>query len=1335
MRTAVRAVVVLLVAFSLLAALPLTELGTRWLVASVVALWTGDRLHIGKVSGRLAQTVRLQGLEFRDRSLDLSAKEVALSFELARLLDAEIHLKKLAMNGVELALHDIPAAPDEVPAVALPVTLAAPAVAITDITVIAGGEEIPVESVTLSASLGAAELRLAGLDAAGASWRLTANGAFAPVEPYAVDLHAQWESNVDGAAQGGSVAIAGDVRSLDFDAAMEAPVALKASGRLRRAPRGYEISATGAWRDLQWPLFAPPSVRSPQGRFEIGGALDEVSLSVDFDLEAEGLPATRLTLRGTGSIEASPMFPFDLTARWRSETASDSALVGELDASGNRDEVLVRLNVLTPFVASSEAALTLGDEPEFEAAAQWSGLFWPLSGKRLVASPEGRLEAKGSAAQTELALAAALEMPERVREGRLSATATLAGSGEPALTGSFDWDAQLVSHDARLHGAGTYALNGPWDALEIRLDGTLEGDVLPPARVTLTGNVRDTGLDLEPLLIHALGGRLTARGRIGWRPEIDWKLSVDARGLDPGRQWPQWDGALGGAALVQGRMVDGVARTEADVQFVEGHLRGHPVEAFGKLEIAGERLQASGVSLRSGDNRLELDGVYEHGMDLRFSLEAADLRAVLPDADGGLTGEGVVKGSIASPHVKVRLEGRDVRYRNWSARRLALDTDVSDAQATSRVLMRVENAHAGELRIESMELRGQGRLASHSADVAVRSNLGDLDLRLAGGLEDEHWQGELVDTTIVAPGTGIGTWRLAKVAALSADADRVRVERTCLESEAGASACADFEWTDHARSSIDIDALPLSALQAWLPARSTVTGELDIEARWSLSGGHVEGSAAARLSPGELTVVQSQFERLVVAHADTELNLRVEEGGAAVDFRSALGGDGRVQGNLVADGLHEDAALAGAIEASFPQLEPVAALFAPALAMDGRAHMEVQIGGSVASPRATGVARVEVERARVLDLGIELSDSRVEARADGGQRVAVYGVLRSGDGHLDIDASGRLEAGGWTPKEMTVTGESFEIVRLPEAVVTVSPDVTVNALGESLELNGRVVVPRARFTVAESSEGAVGVSGDEVLVDRTGNVSPPDGGRGPPLSADLVVVLGDDVVFDGFGVLSRLAGELRVRHAAGGVPEAFGTLDLVDGRLVLYGQRLDIEHGSVTFAGPLNDPGLDIRTVRKAGDVTAGVSIGGTVSSPRSRIFSEPPLDEAEVLSLLLTGHSLSSGDERQAALLSQAALNLGLEGSERVGARIQSALGLDELIVGGMGEAGDASLILGKRLNSDLGVRYVHWFARQAGSVFVNYRLNDHLSLEAESGVRQGLDLLLRVERDDASK
>ena len=1507
---------VLFTALALLAAAPATELGTRWLAAAIDR-WAGDRVRIGEVSGRLAQTMHVRGLEIRHPTLDLTAAAVALSWEPAKLLAGEAHLTALAMDGVRLELHGPAAAADADPPGMLAFGVSAPSVTVTDLTLVAGGEEIPVESVELSTHLSQTRLTVSDLAAAGAGWRLTAHGAVAPVEPFELSLQAQWTSHVDGAAREGRLTIAGDSRALDFDATMQVPVELHASGQVKRAPRGYVVAASGAWRDVRWPLSGSPSVHSPEGRFELGGGLDDLSLALDLELATDGLPPVRLEVEGTGSVEPSAALPFELATRWHAVTASGATLAGELHASGDRERAVVRPSMLVPFVASAEAAVALADEPTIDAVAQWSGLFWPLAGEPGIASREGRLEAKGGAARTELTLAAALEAPERMRNGQVSAKATVAWIGEPRVTGAFDWEGELVSHGATLRGAGTlsgspagvlrfthalstpfavsstgevamgeaapeidvvsdwidlqwppdgppalssprgslevhggledfravlaadvdsaggvadlhiearggattqdyhvdvewransagghsfagngrigggaeqvrldhlltapfelstegvvdspvaapelrlagtwrdlhwppdrsaryrsaagsYTLNGPPGALEIRLDGTLDADTLPPARVTLAGRLDDTGLELDPLAIHTLGGRTAARGRIGWRPDLDWKLEVDARDLDPGTRWPQWNGTLDGTAKVQGRMVDGVPHATIDVAHLAGRIRDHPVEGHGTVEIAGERLRTRGVSLRSGDNRLELDGVYDRVMDLEFSLEAADLSAVFPEAQGRLAGEGVVRGSMASPHVKIRLAGEHVRYRGWAAGRLEVDADVSDTQAPSQVMITVGDARAGDHRIRSAELRADGSPAAHTAHAAVRSSLGDLDLQLVGRMEAEHWRGELVDATLTAAGDG--RWRLAQAAELSVDAERIRIGTTCLNSEVGASAtaCVDFERTDHARSSFDIEALPLSVLRPWLPAQSSLTGELNAEGAWSLRSGRLEGEMAAGISPGELTVTRGGTERLAVAHADTELAITVGGSGAEIGFGSVLGDGGRVRGHLVVAGLDEEAALDGTIEVSLPRLEPIAAFVADPFAVEGEAFMEARIGGSVAAPRADGFARIEVDRARFHDLGIELTDSRIEARADDEQRVAIEGVLRSGDGHLSIDGSGLLEAGGWTPNEFIVTGESFEIVRLPEAVVTVSPDVTVDAVGESLAMTGRVVVPRARITPPDITEGAVRVSSDEVLVDRSGTVSQPEAGRGPDVAADLVVALGDEVVFDGFGLLSRLAGELTVRHTPGGVPAAFGTLDLVDGQFMLYGQRLDIEHGRVTFAGPPDDPGLDIRAVRRAGDVTAGITIGGTVSSPSSKVHSEPPLDEADAFSVLLTGHTLASADERESALLSQAALHLGLEGSEGIFMGIRSALGLDDLRLGGIGVAGDASLILGKRLRDDIGVRYVHWLVRQAGSVFINYRLTDHLGIEAESGVRQGLDLLFSIERDDASR
>ena len=98
--------------------------------------------------------------------------------------------------------------------------------------------------------------------------------------------------------------------------------------------------------------------------------------------------------------------------------------------------------------------------------------------------------------------------------------------------------------------------------------------------------------------------------------------------------------------------------------------------------------------------------------------------------------------------------------------------------------------------------------------------------------------------------------------------------------------------------------------------------------------------------------------------------------------------------------------------------------------------------------------------------------------------------------------------------------------------------------------------------------------------------------------------------------------------------------------------------------------------------------------------------------------------------MLSGAALSLGLQRSQLITRQIGSTLGLDEFTVGG-DDVARSSLLLGKQVTPDLFVRYALGLFQQSGKLLLNYRLTDSLSLEAESGAQQGLDLIYQIERD----
>ena len=46
-------------------------------------------------------------------------------------------------------------------------------------------------------------------------------------------------------------------------------------------------------------------------------------------------------------------------------------------------------------------------------------------------------------------------------------------------------------------------------------------------------------------------------------------------------------------------------------------------------------------------------------------------------------------------------------------------------------------------------------------------------------------------------------------------------------------------------------------------------------------------------------------------------------------------------------------------------------------------------------------------------------------------------------------------------------------------------------------------------------------------------------------------------------------------------PRANGELSLVGGFFEMYGQRLEVERGTMLFTGPLDNPFVDVRVVRE----------------------------------------------------------------------------------------------------------------------------------------------------------
>jgi translocation and assembly module TamB len=236
-----------------------------------------------------------------------------------------------------------------------------------------------------------------------------------------------------------------------------------------------------------------------------------------------------------------------------------------------------------------------------------------------------------------------------------------------------------------------------------------------------------------------------------------------------------------------------------------------------------------------------------------------------------------------------------------------------------------------------------------------------------------------------------------------------------------------------------------------------------------------------------------------------------------------------------------------------------------------------------------------------------------------------------------------------------------------------------------------------------------------------------------PLDLDLDLDLGGDFLFKGGGLDARLGGRLRV-FTVDQTLRGEGRVQVETGRYAAYGQSLAIERGVLAFAGPIDNPGLDILAVRETATVKAGVQVRGTARRPLVTLYSEPPLPDTEKLAWLVLGHGLDRGGQQEFALLQVAVGTLlGQAESVTMQARLADALHIDSFsLQAGEGEDLSSSVIrVGKRLSSRATLSYEQSLDGLDQVVKVIYQWTPRVRLEARTGQRGSFDAFYTVEYD----
>jgi translocation and assembly module TamB len=1089
-------------------------------------------------------------------------------------------------------------------------------------------------------------------------------------------------------------------------------------------------------------------------------------------VERLGLQGPTFRALAEGTVRPQGDYPVDLRIAWRLALEGSPAYEGRLALSGTLESLSVRQELTAPFPARLEARLTTPlRDLRFDGQIAFSRLRTrQLSAEAPEAALAGSVRAKGSlerfvasgqisadVATNRLGRVDAVFDVERREENYKVKQLSLTFPGRPAvLTASgtvqlaskqlprFDlalgwqklaWPLSGVALVRSPRGEARVA--GLLDDYHLSLDAQVEGPRLPQGRWRLEGQGGREAMRLSSFHGSLLRGTIAGSARFSWKPAVTWQVTASGEGLDPGVAFADYPGRLAFDAQSQGRLTPRGAVGRVAVERLDGTLRGQPVEASVLVDLNGKTIFLRRSKATVAAASLSASGRIGETSDLQWQIEVPNLAAVFPESGGSLSGSGRLRGRREAPRVEATARGRSLL---WGGRRLAsleLEADVNlSPQARSSLRLEASGARftEGGRLIDTIRFSGNGTRSGHNLTLEARSGEDRFALAAKGGLAGNTWRGTLDRLDLAS--REAGNWALARPAPVTASNKSATLADFCWIS-GSSRLCASGAWRQGGTSTLEasLSALPLTLFSPWLAAAGKVTGSLDgrINARIGAQGA-VLADIDLAAGPGEIRYEASEGVPASVAYREASLRVRAEEAGASAAFSAQIAAAGSITGALElprysARGAPEKAQpLSGRLEIRLPDLAFVGAFVPIAERVGGKLEADWRIAGTLGEPTVSGQASLSEGRAELPDWGLKLRELSVSARGDGSRQVTLEASVRSGEGRLTLQGRAPLSPSTASPATLRLKGRRFLALGMPDRRVLVEPDLAVTFDGRAVGVNGDVTVPEAKIEY-ESKFAAIPVSPDVVLVGRADENARR---KAPlPIQARVRLILGDRVELQGLGFDGRLEGSLLLLESPGRRTSGAGELVIQEGTYKAYGQDLRIERGRLVFAGPIDNPGVDLRAYRKADDGTiAGVVVKGTLRNPETTLYSVPPMAQADALAYLLLGHPLNQASSSEGNLVANAANSLGIKGGNLLGKQIAARFGLETARVETEGSLEQASLMVGKYLSPRFYLEYGIGLFDQASRLRIRYILSRKWTLRAETGAANAADILYTIER-----
>jgi len=1347
-----------------ISALVETETGSRWVVTRLASI--AGVTH-GAMTGNLRTGLDITFIDYDDGKQHYHAEQVSFRWRPAALLYSTLAIQSLQANNILIQLPPstpVPAPKEpfrQWPYLGLPVAIQLAQLQLTNIKYVQGATELSWNKLSGSLSHGQLKLRYNNLALVHDDYTLNLTGASDLAFPYATsaNLHWRWQapateaqlaqtqptpasqppqiqqqaqqsSTSSSASSAGAVAIAevlpaliyegtttieGGLTNLKLGNKITSPVVLDADAIAQLVNDKKQLqtepimSLVLNWKQQTlprqwWVPEKPTPVTS--GKITASGNWRSYKVQVEGDISLPNTPSLAIVSTAAGDLEKiqidelliNELLPVPSPEVLASESSADATSVENVDklvvdAISNTE---VDAQQQTVAAVKSDTGLSLKGQVQWLPNLQW------------------QIDAD----------AQHLDLASLIENWPSDLNATFSTSGEFS---DDVWNAELTN---------------------LNIAGEMRG-----VNVQGDGSIKFDGKNISSDSLHIIFGanQLQVNGSMGEAFSLDWNLNAPLL--------QQLDDRVTGSVASVGQLRGDweKPRMSATANAEKFKWGSYGVDKL-ELSLAPQGAATSTAGNNAGANN-SAEQADESAEETELSITQAQKKQLPANAQQDSQTPITTQEAVAVVADALRNEDYDLAF---SASQL----------------------HVGENYFSTIKVNGSGSLNKHQLQSTVRSTAyGRADIKVVGAFDGTEWQGSLEQLAIKLK--KVPRWWLKSSKPIRVTANSVVLGDQCLTTRSNLTAAVERSELVE-REQLVNDWLPnqsrVTNTYDWLVSATPVQAsgieryalpQLCLYGDWSSNQG---ANFTARVDSVPLRQFLSLFKTEVYfagvmdgylnltsktfALNDTLVNANISTRNAELRYQYAGGitevyawrdfgvradlkkaqlnavagmewvGYGTLNATTHLD-LAQQKIVDGKLEARFTSLAPLETLLTFANDVKGDFRADLFASGSFAQPQVLGEISLHNGVANIPGLGLDLKNIEMQINSTQAGNISLVSQLQSGKGRLSLVGDlNKLGTADWTMQGF-VNGSDFEVVALQQLKATLSPDLKIIANREAVHLTGDAVIPWARANIKRLPETATAVSRDAVIVDEDFTQSK----SSIPITifTNLNLSLGNDVQFQGFGLSSKLSGKVNLLKEAQRPFFTNGYVSVSDGSYKAYGQSLTIERGRLIFQGSYENPGLDIRASRVVkGDpeYQVGLEIGGTLQRPKADIFSLPSVTESQAMMMLLTGKPANEATKADASMLLGAMSGLGMDSNSSITTGITKALHLDELEIKSDDGVDQSQLWIGKYLTPKLLVRYVVGIFDRAFSLGMEYRLSEHLRLEAESGETQSVDIVYKIER-----